>query len=160
MKEKLKVLITGIVIGSMLTGATAFAASGTTNIKVVIQKLGIFVDGSKKATADAIIYKDTTYLPARTVSNAIGKEIGLVNGGIYIGKQPAIKITEDKAVDLVFDKFDKTENVKFKVIFMMDGQDDKNYYIGAYEDFPERVLIYKRYVVNKYTGVVSVESGY
>lgn len=159
MKDKVKGLVLGIAIGTMLTGATAFAASET-NIKAAIQKLGIYVDGTKKASADAIIYKGTTYVPARSVSNAIGKEIGLVNGGLYIGKQPAIKITEEKAVDLVIDKFDKTEKVNFKVIFMMDSQDDTNYYIGAYEDFPERILIYKRYVVNKKSGSVTIEPEY
>ncbi|GIP25815.1 hypothetical protein J23TS9_09450 [Paenibacillus sp. J23TS9] len=159
MKDKVKGLVLGIAIGTMLTGATAFAASET-NIKVAIQKLGIYVDGTKKASADAIIYRGTTYVPARSVSNAIGKEIGLVNGGLYIGKQPVIKITEEKAVDLVIDKFDKSEKVNFKVIFMMDSQDDTNYYIGAYEDFPERILIYKRYVVNKNNGTVTIEPEY
>lgn len=156
MKDKVKGIVLGIAIGTMLTGATAFAASGTTNIKVVIQKLGIYVDGTKKTAADAIIYKGTTYVPARSVSNAIGKEIGLVNGGLYIGKQPVIKITEDRAMELVYKKI-KSEADKYHLHFMIDGNEDNEYTIRVFEDFPDHIATYGWYYVNKTNGTVSKE---
>lgn len=155
MKDKLKGLVFGIVIGSMLTGATAFAASGTTNIKVAIQKLGIYVDGTKKSSADAIIYKGTTYVPARSVSNAMGKEIGLVNGGLYIGKQPAVKITEDNAFELVYHKIKKDAD-KYSLHFMSEGLDGTRYSIRAFEDFPDHIATYGFYYVDMYTGKVTM----
>lgn len=131
MKDKLKGLVLGIAIGTMLTGATAFATSGTTNIKVTIQKLGIFVDGSKKASADAIIYKGTTYVPARSVSNAIGKEVGLVNGGLYIGKQPKISVTEDQAIKLVKNKLEIGSSSTLHV--GVDHLEGNSYVVHVYE---------------------------
>ncbi|WP_339169000.1 hypothetical protein NSQ55_21350 [Paenibacillus sp. FSL H7-0943] len=56
MNDKLKGLLVGLTIGSLLTGETAFAANGV-NINVVAKKLSIFVDGTKKTTTDGFIYK-------------------------------------------------------------------------------------------------------
>lgn len=146
----------GIGIGTMLTGATAFAASGT-SVKALLQNVNIYVDGTKKTSTNSLTYKGTTYVPVRSVSNSIGKQVGLNGNNLYIGKQPSVKINEEKAISLVIDYFKKTEKVKFKVVYMLDSEDEENYYIGAYEDFPERVLIYKWYKVNKATGKVSIE---
>ncbi|WP_408892260.1 hypothetical protein [Paenibacillus taichungensis] len=43
MRDKVKGLLIGITIGSMLTGVTAYAASGTP-IKALLQKVNIYVD--------------------------------------------------------------------------------------------------------------------
>ncbi|MBX4152393.1 stalk domain-containing protein [Paenibacillus lautus] len=155
MKDKVKGLIIGITIGSMLTGVSAYAASGT-SIKAVMQKVNLYVDGKKQTTTSAITYKNTTYVPVRTMSNAVSKDVSLKGDNLYVGKQPTVKqITENEALSFVVDYFKKTEKVKFKVIYMMDSQDDNYYYVGAYEDFPERVLIYKWYKVHKVTGTVT-----
>lgn len=47
MKDKLKGLIIGILIGSLATGTTALAASST-NIKVMFKDVGLYLDGTKK----------------------------------------------------------------------------------------------------------------
>ncbi|AWP29150.1 stalk domain-containing protein [Paenibacillus sp. Cedars] len=96
MKDKLKGLVIGITIGSMLTGVTAYAASGT-SIKAVIQKVNLIVDGKKQTITKAITYNNTTYVPVRTLSNAVSKDISLRGDNLYVGKQPAIKVTQDKA---------------------------------------------------------------
>ena len=90
MKDKLKGLVIGILIGSTITGATAFAASGTT-IKAVIQKVNIYVDGTKKTIANAITYQNTTYVPVRSMSNALGENVALRDNNLYIGKIPKLK---------------------------------------------------------------------
>lgn len=46
MKDKVKGIFIGLAIGTLLTGATAAAAG--TNINVVIKKLTMYVDGTKK----------------------------------------------------------------------------------------------------------------
>lgn len=131
MKEKLKGLVLGIAIGTMLTGVTAFAASGTTNIKVTLQKLGIYVDGVKKTTSEAINYKGTTYVPARSVSNAIGKDIGLVNGALYIGKQPKVLVTEAQAIQLVKKKLGIGSSSTLHV--EVDHLEGNSYVVHVYE---------------------------
>ncbi|WP_152399097.1 stalk domain-containing protein [Paenibacillus cellulositrophicus] len=159
MKDKLKGLVIGIVIGSMLTGATAFAASGTTNIKVAIQTLGIYVDGTKKTSADAIIYKGTTYVPARSVSKAIGKDIGLVNDGLFIGKQPQIKVTETQAIKLVRDKYKVPNNPK--VYVDVDHYEGNSYVVHVYEVVMEEdgsgghTATWGWYYVDKFSGSIT-----
>ncbi|MWV44864.1 hypothetical protein GRF59_14680 [Paenibacillus sp. HJL G12] len=159
MKDKLKGLVLGLAIGTMLTGATAFAANGTTNIKVAIQKLGIYVDGTKKTSADAIIYNGTTYVPARSVSNAIGKEIGLVNGDLYIGKQPKMTITESQAISLVKKKYGVSSP---KLHVEVDHLEGNSYVVHVYEVVIDDVksgeghtATYGWYYVDKSSGAIT-----
>ncbi|AJS58283.1 hypothetical protein [Paenibacillus sp. IHBB 10380] len=98
------------------------------------------------------------YSLLHSIGESIGEKVGLQENNLYIGKQPTVtQITETKAMFLVGDYFRKTEKVKLKVIYMVDSQDDNYYYVGAYEDFPERVHIYKWYKVHKVTGKVTYE---
>ncbi|WP_334071398.1 MULTISPECIES: hypothetical protein [Paenibacillus] len=124
-------------------------------IKVAFQKLGIYVDGTKKASTEALIYKGTTYVPIRSVGNSIGKQVGLIHGGLYIGKQPKLKYTEDQAIDLLYKKIKNDAN-KYKLHYTMDGTDGSRYIIRAYEDFPDHIATYGFFYVDMYTGKVTM----
>lgn len=153
MKDKLKGLIVGIVIGTMLTGATA-VASGGTSIKALLQKVNIYVDGAKKTSTDSITYKGTTYVPVRAIGNSMSKQVGLYGSNLYIGKQPAIKITEDQAIDLVYKKIKKDAD-KYHLHFMIDSDDNNKYTVQVFEDMQDHIATYGWYYVNKTTGKVT-----
>ncbi|ANA81376.1 hypothetical protein C7121_29100 [Paenibacillus glucanolyticus] len=152
MKDKLKGLVIGITIGSMLTGVTAYAASGT-SIKAVIQKVNLIVDGKKQTITKAITYNNTTYVPVRTLSNAVSKDISLRGDNLYVGKQPAIKVTQDKAASLVYSKIKKDAD-KYKLHFMEEGTEGSRYLIRAYENMTTHIATFGWYYVDMYSGVV------
>ncbi|RPK31779.1 stalk domain-containing protein [Paenibacillus xylanexedens] len=152
MKDKLKGLVIGILIGSTITGATAFAAT-TTPIKAVIQKVSLYVDGTKKSITDAITYKNTTYVPVRSMSNAIGEKVSLKGDNLYIGKQPKAKVSLDDAFDLVYKKIKKDVD-KYSLSMMEDGESEGKYVIRVFEDFPDHIATYGWYYVDMNTGAV------
>ncbi|WP_337034817.1 stalk domain-containing protein [Paenibacillus illinoisensis] len=152
MKDKLKGLVIGILIGSTITGATAFAAN-TTPIKAVIQKINLYVDGNKKATANAITYNNTTYVPVRSMGKAIGEKVSLKGENLYIGKQPTVKVSLDDAFDLVYNKIKKDAD-KYKLSFMEDGTASGKYVIRVFENYPDHIATYGWYQVDMYSGAV------
>jgi len=89
MKDKVKGLVLGIALGSLLTGTGVAMAANTTSIQVAFKQVGLYIDQVKKSDANVIIYKGTTYVPARTMSNAISKDIRLSNNNLYIGSNQA-----------------------------------------------------------------------
>lgn len=152
MKDKLKGLVVGILIGSTITGATAFAAT-TTPIKAVIQKVTLYVDGTKKSTTDAITYKNTTYVPVRSMSNAIGEKVSLKGDNLYIGKQPVVKVGLDDAFELVYKKIKKDVD-KYNLSMMEDGESEGRYVIRVFENLPDHIATYGWYYVDMNTGAV------
>lgn len=152
MKDKVKGLIIGITIGSMLTGVSAYAAGGTT-IKGLLQKANIYVDGSKKVTTDTITYNNTTYVPVRSISNAIGEKVSLNNGNLFIGKQPTAKVNQDNASKFVYNKIKKDAD-KYNLHFMDEGTDGGYYVVRAFEDMPTHIATYGWYYVDMLTGDV------
>lgn len=92
MKEKLKGLVIGILIGTIMTATIANAA---TLYDVINQGIKIVVDGKKLNPTDAngktvepIIYNGTTYLPVRAIASALGKEVYWdgPNYTVYLGE--------------------------------------------------------------------------
>lgn len=97
MKEKVKGVIAGLLIGSTIAGGSVWAATGMQTIDVSFDNIKIFMDGEqidpKDATGQTVepfIYNGTTYLPVRAVGNAIGKEVSWdgVNKVVYLGAKP------------------------------------------------------------------------
>ncbi|WP_336761385.1 stalk domain-containing protein [Paenibacillus sp. USHLN196] len=154
MKDKLKGLVIGILIGSAITGTTAFAAT-TTPIKAVIQKVSLYVDGTKKSTTDAITYKNTTYVPVRAMSNAIGEKVSLKGDSLYIGKQPKFIVNEDNAYKYVYSKIKKDVD-KYKLGMMDEGysEDGKYFVVRVYENHPEYIVTWGYYYVELTSGTV------
>ncbi|NMO97126.1 stalk domain-containing protein [Paenibacillus lemnae] len=152
MKDKVKGIVIGLILGTMLTGVTAYSASST-NIKAVLNKVNLYVDGVKKSTANTITYKNTTYVPVRAMSNALNKDVSLKGDNLFIGKQPNVKVTQDKAFDLVYTKI-KKESDKYKLHYMDEGVDGSYYIVRAFENMPTHIATYGWYYVDMYTGVV------
>ncbi|RTE05450.1 lamin tail domain-containing protein [Paenibacillus whitsoniae] len=92
MKSSIKGFILGVVTTCLLFGATAAYAAGGTMIEVYFEKLKYIFDGTEKQpTADqgqGFIYKGTTYVPLRFVTESLGKEVGWNDAAktITIGK--------------------------------------------------------------------------
>ncbi|WP_256760731.1 peptidylprolyl isomerase [Cohnella sp. WQ 127256] len=88
MKDKVKGLVVGILLGSMITGSMAYAANSKT-INVLFQDLKFKLDGTNKPSANAtgIVYKDTVYVPVKSVAGAIGKPVSFdsKSGTVSIG---------------------------------------------------------------------------
>jgi NPCBM/NEW2 domain./Copper amine oxidase N-terminal domain. len=88
--KRIKDVTVGVVLGGVLFSGVSYAAS--TSIDVNFQPLKYFFDGvEKKAPADqqGFVYKGTTYVPLRFVSEALGKKVGYdgKTSSIYVGKQ-------------------------------------------------------------------------
>lgn len=90
MKDKMKGLIIGLTIGTMLSGTAAWAAG--TQIEVAFRNLKYMFDGVEKAPSDgkSFVYEGTTYVPIRFVSEALGKPVEWdeANETIWIGNNP------------------------------------------------------------------------
>ncbi|SDM15450.1 Copper amine oxidase N-terminal domain-containing protein [Paenibacillus sp. OK060] len=158
MKDKVKGLVVGILIGSTITGATAFAASGI-SVKAVIQKVNLYVDGTKKTTANAITYNNTTYVPVRSMSSALGQNVALRDNNLYIGKIPKLNITEKEAVKLVKNKYGYNSSY---LIVEVDNELDNQYVVHVYEVVIDdektgegHTATYGWYYVDKSSGKIS-----
>lgn len=90
MKDKVKGLILGLTIGSVLSGTVAFAAG--TQIEVAFRNLTYMFDGVEKAPIDGkgFIYEGTTYVPLRFMSDSLGKKVAFdeATSTIWVGNNP------------------------------------------------------------------------
>ena len=82
MKDNLKALVSGVLIGSLLTGGAAVAKTGSELIEAWYSNIKIVLNGSEIAPKDAngrvvepFTSNGTTYLPVRAISEALGKEV-------------------------------------------------------------------------------------
>lgn len=74
----MKNLLKGLVIGTVITVllmSTVLGDSITKTIEVIFNSVNLTVNG-QKVQADNILYKGTTYVPLRSVSEALGKDVG------------------------------------------------------------------------------------
>ncbi|WP_164821479.1 peptidylprolyl isomerase [Paenibacillus koleovorans] len=90
MKDKLKGLLVGLTIGTMMTGTLTYATMST-SIEVYFRELKYTFDGVDKqppSGSQGFIYNDTTYVPLRWVAESLGKPVDFDNdtSSIYIGK--------------------------------------------------------------------------
>lgn len=95
MKKTLKGYFSGFLSAAVLVSGAAYAANTTTLYNVVTNGIKIVVDGVKINPTDAngnkvepIIYNGTTYLPVRSVANALGKAVYWdgPNYTVYLGE--------------------------------------------------------------------------
>lgn len=76
MKRKLYVLLAIVIIGAIIFSSVALAAGSSKNIKAYFSGIRILVDGKQQAsTPEPLIYNDTTYVPIRLVSTALGASV-------------------------------------------------------------------------------------
>ncbi len=75
MKKRVKDVIIGFIIGCMLmTTIPALADTVLQKIDVVMNGVNVEIDG-KKIDSSSILYNGSTYLPLRTVAEAVGKDV-------------------------------------------------------------------------------------
>nr|WP_145405047.1 NPCBM/NEW2 domain-containing protein [Paenibacillus xylanexedens] len=72
MKDKVKGLVVGVLLGSLLTGATAFAGTNT-KISVVMENVKMVFNGVHKSTTQSIVYNGNLYVPAKTAAETMGQ---------------------------------------------------------------------------------------
>jgi hypothetical protein len=95
MKLNVKSIVAGMVMGCILTsGVTVLASNGTKSIQATFKNIKIFVDGAELTPRDSkgnvlepFIYNGSTYLPARAISEAVGKNVSYDanTNSVYIG---------------------------------------------------------------------------
>ncbi|KZE69904.1 hypothetical protein AV545_21360 [Paenibacillus jamilae] len=152
MKDKLKGLFVGLTVGMMITGATAMAASGT-SVNAVVKKFDVFLEGTKKNTAEGLIYNGNTYISVKDIGTTESRQVTINGNKLYLGKQQKI-ITENQAITILFDKI-KNDATKYNLHVMVEGIEGTKYSLRAYEDFPDHIATYGFYYVDKYTGKVT-----
>jgi len=76
LKDKMKGLVVGLLVGSMVTGSMAYAANSKT-INGVLKELKFKLDGTDKpgANSTGILYDGSVYVPVKSVGAAIGKPV-------------------------------------------------------------------------------------
>lgn len=82
MLKKFQSLLTGVLIGSLITGSMTFAKTGTELIQAFYADIKIVTDREQLTPKDPngnivepFTYNGTTYLPVRAIGEAFDKEI-------------------------------------------------------------------------------------
>ena len=75
MKKELKGFAIGVIVTVMLMSTVTFAGGVKQKIEVALNSINLTVNG-KPVKADNILYKGTTYVPLRVISEMLGKEVG------------------------------------------------------------------------------------
>jgi foldase protein PrsA len=92
MKDKVKGLIIGLSLGSLIAGSVAYASA--TQIEVVFKNIKYMFDGVEKKAKDGqtFVYNNTTYVPLRFVGEALGKNVQWdeKNQTIWLGEKKPI----------------------------------------------------------------------
>lgn len=88
MKKEIKGFVCGVIAATTLGAIGTFAAGVWENIPVLKNDIKVVVNGNE-VTADNFLYNDTTYLPLRAVSNALGENVEYdeIDNTAYIGER-------------------------------------------------------------------------
>jgi foldase protein PrsA len=112
-KDKMKGLIVGLTIGSLLSGTAALAAG--TQIEVAFRTLKYMFDGVEKVPAEGkgFIYEGNTYVPLRFVSESLGKPVEWdeTNNTIWIGNNPTHIVASYQGGQVTKKEFDTYQSL-------------------------------------------------
>ncbi|WP_150266432.1 NPCBM/NEW2 domain-containing protein [Paenibacillus tepidiphilus] len=126
MKDKAKGLVFGIVIGTMITGTSAFAATGT-KLNVMLENVKFMFNGVHKQTTQTIIYNGQLYAPVKNIAQGLGEGFTYdgANKTAWIGqKQGASKYLDELSyarIDgpykdrLYFKNWETPKGLKFRI---------------------------------------------
>ncbi|WP_238392387.1 peptidylprolyl isomerase [Paenibacillus antri] len=147
---KLKVLTTGILIGAAMTASVGASAAGQ-QIEVYFKQLRFVFDGLDKPIAPEqgtpFVYKGTTYVPLRYMSETIGKPVHYdpKRETIYVGNRyaapPAMTIDAEAAYEATIE----TSKGSFTIeLFAKDAPVTVNNFVFlANEGFYENVIFHR-----------------
>ena len=91
----------GVVVALILTTTLSTASNFKQNIEVLVNQINITVDG-QKVKSDNFVYKGTTYVPLREISEMLGKKVEWKQetSTASIGEHKSIPVVKyDKSVD-------------------------------------------------------------
>lgn len=124
----MKKFICGILIGSICTISIGSLASGVwDNIDVLKNDIKVVVNGDE-VTDDNFVYEDTTYLPIRAVSTALGEKVEYdeQTNTAYIGERnDDLNNDEIKSRYNILDNLNPDDMLQIRVY-------NGNYYISRY----------------------------
>ncbi|MCD8215230.1 MAG: NPCBM/NEW2 domain-containing protein [Clostridiales bacterium] len=101
--------------------------------ELTFKNIVVYVDGQVVDTTEAepFIYNGTTYLPLRTVAEALGKEVNWVGetNTVYLGAMPSVYVETDTLLEDMY----SYNNTYSKIQHTQKGADNKNnsYSTGA-----------------------------
>ncbi|GIO83461.1 hypothetical protein J25TS5_03930 [Paenibacillus faecis] len=117
MKKSLYTIATlciGVIIGMT---STTFAAPAKEFVQASFAKIKFVVNGEEKTLdADPLVYQGTTYLPVRTVLNALGYDAGFkadtktVTADKVVNEMDSLKQGEGEQTDMSSNNFQSVEN--------------------------------------------------
>jgi foldase protein PrsA len=125
MKDKIKGLVVGLSLGSLIAGSIAYASAS--QIDVIFKNVKYMFDGVEKKSSDGqgFIYDNKTYVPLRFVGEALGKEVKWdeKNQTIWIGANKAapadVKTIETSAAVYKGGTLSSAEFAKFLSIMQL-----------------------------------------
>ncbi|RTE11067.1 peptidylprolyl isomerase [Paenibacillus whitsoniae] len=151
MKDKVKGLIVGLTIGSVLSGTVAFAANST-QIEVTFRNLTYMFDGVEKAPAPeqgkGFIYEGTTYVPLRFVGDALGKKVSWddATSTVFIGGNPNQVVATYQGGTVTRGEFDAFFNLQglFNGSNHAASKDDASYQEKVLKQLIQNRILYGR----------------
>ncbi|MEK5358036.1 hypothetical protein [Paenibacillus sp. FSL L8-0709] len=160
MKDKVKGLVFGLILGSLFTSSAIFADFGTKEM-VWNKTINFFMNGEKKTTDDVVIVNGTSYIPLKTASKVFNVQLtaDFDRNNIYLGRIPTNKgITALQAIEKVKsvygNKIPKNYHVSMEEI-----DEDGNYLVHVYEIVIDNKVTgdghtatFGWYIVDKFTG--------
>lgn len=98
--QRIKDIMLGALMATMILGAVplAVAAVTQTNLSVSYQDIKVYLDGSRLSlTEEPFVYNGTTFLPIRSVAEAVGKEVTweASTNSVYLGELSGDFVVED-----------------------------------------------------------------
>jgi cyclophilin family peptidyl-prolyl cis-trans isomerase len=88
LKDKLKGLVIGILVGVLISSSVVYASG--TKIEVYFNNLKFMIDGVEKqpTKGNGFIYEGTTYVPLRFIGESLGKPVSFNNKTqtVFVGK--------------------------------------------------------------------------
>ncbi len=129
MKKNFKSLMLGVIIGALLVGTPVLADVIWERIDVVRNQITVMIEG-EELEADNFLYLDTTYVPIRKVSEALGMNVTFKDGVAYIdGKYAAefggTKLELSNGFEATTEEFDAYRNIYTKDPSMADATDEQ-----------------------------------
>lgn len=121
MKKSMKYLVLGIVIGAISASIPALAEVIWERIDVVRNQIKVVVHG-EEIKVDNFLYNDTTYIPLRAVSEAMGLSVEYDNGVAIIDENHEVVFEGEKSYHHGYEITTEESNDYIKVISA-----DKNY---------------------------------
>ncbi|MBO7745782.1 NPCBM/NEW2 domain-containing protein [Paenibacillus sp. MWE-103] len=169
MKDKVKGLAAGLLIGTLITGSAAYAAGSSTKIEVAFQSVKYMFDGVQKTAPDnAIVYKGQMYAPVKFIAESAGKGFSYdsKNHTAWIGKKEgAFKYLTDISYARVNAKYesliDFNQNYQRQKITIADNTYQKgiNFAYYSYDTLGKQPSIEYNLngKYNKLTGFVGID---